>query len=188
MEFDDALAQLQAGGSFDEFAKKTTRVWESIARYLLRRWECPVAVSIEDVTQELLLNAWLRYKKFDPNRGVTLKRFLIFNATEYAKKWVHVQRNAYRRLDTSESRFATPNTELIEAIAPSIDTEAVLGFLITLDLKSRRMLKLKRTVGRLLDSSFDEKKAIDLLVSDGNSRFQAKRMVSKAIQEMRASW
>lgn len=101
------LAALSAGTiSPDTFFLRTRSEWERLAAYLLRRWPVPSAVAQEDVVQELMLAAWTAVHRYDPARGTTLKGFVVYNATDKAKKWVHKQRAAYRRDDGAPSRHA----------------------------------------------------------------------------------
>jgi DNA-directed RNA polymerase specialized sigma24 family protein len=100
-----ALARLDAGGSFDAFARETAQVWRGYARWLMRRWRAGSDVDEADVVQELLLGAWRGTQRFDRTRGVTIERFVVFSAIDKAKKWLHKRRNAYRRDDSSPSRI-----------------------------------------------------------------------------------
>lgn len=108
---DELLLALRCGRiSFDLFERRTRPVWTALAENLLRRWRGPVAVSVDDMRQELMLGAWIFVAHWDPKRlgpdgqPVAIGRFVTFNACDKAKKWLHQQRNAYRRDDKSPSR------------------------------------------------------------------------------------
>lgn len=90
---------------FDEFARLTHKTWRSLAQHLLNRWQASPAVSPDDLQQELLLACWRFVPKWEASRNVTLVRFVIYNCCDKAKKWLHKQRNAYRRDDKALSRF-----------------------------------------------------------------------------------
>lgn len=110
---DIPLLALRTGRmSMSTFKKRTHRVWLNIARSLLRRWRGPVAVDVDDVCQELLLNAWIFSGHWDSKLDVTITRFVTYNAIDKAKKWLHQQRNAYRRDDSAAARFDRPISSL----------------------------------------------------------------------------
>lgn len=97
--------------SFALFERRTRPIWRNMAESLLRRWKGPIAVSVDDVVQELLLGVWIFVAHWEPHRRdsqghpITLERFVVFNSMDKAKKWLHQQRNAYRRDDKSPSRI-----------------------------------------------------------------------------------
>lgn len=106
------LSALRAGEmAFDRFARETKREWRAMAKALYDRWSTPTSVTAEDVEQEMLLAAWQHVEKWDPNRGVTLERYVVYNAHDRAKKWMNVQRDAARRSDKAPSRHALPFTQ-----------------------------------------------------------------------------
>ncbi len=110
---DEVLLALRCGRlSFTTFERRTRGVWTALAEMLLRRWRGPVAVSVDDVRQELLLNAWIFCAHWQPDRGTAISRFVVYNATDKAKKWLHQQRNAYRRDDKLGGRFEVPFSAL----------------------------------------------------------------------------
>lgn len=92
--------------SIDRFLRATASQWEALARYLHRRWSCPEGVTAEDVAQELRVAAWVAILRWDPTRGVTATKFVLWQASTAAKKWIHKQRAALRRSDRSPSRHA----------------------------------------------------------------------------------
>lgn len=112
------LEKLQAGGSFDEFARRTRRTWQSMALKLLQRWQCPTDVGVEDLVQEMLLAVWIMLPKYDPSRGKTLSQFVIWNSVNRAKKFVHRQRGAKRRDDKSLSRHPIAMSSMADPKVP----------------------------------------------------------------------
>jgi DNA-directed RNA polymerase specialized sigma24 family protein len=95
MSFGSALLAVYEGRiDFSRFAKMTHNRWQRLAIYLRTRWKQPIWHSLEDVIQELLLGAWRCMKKFDPTRGVSLERFVVFNSVDRAKKACHKARGA----------------------------------------------------------------------------------------------
>ncbi len=105
-DIDAPLLALRCGRlSPDVFARRTHGLWTAQAKKLLQRWRGPVAVDVDDLRQELLLNAWIACGHWNPERGVTITRFVLYNAIDKAKKWLHQQRNAYRRDDKAPARM-----------------------------------------------------------------------------------
>lgn len=109
---DELLIALRCGRiSFDLFERRTRPLWTALAENLLRRWRGPVAVSVDDMRQELLLGAWIFVAHWDPKQlgsdghPIAISRYVTFNACDKAKKWLHQQRNAYRRDDKSPARL-----------------------------------------------------------------------------------
>jgi DNA-directed RNA polymerase specialized sigma24 family protein len=95
MSFGAALRALyEERITFTQFARETHLRWKRLAIYLRTRWKQPIWNGIEDVIQELLEGAWRCLPKFDPTRGVTLDRYVIFNAVDRAKKSCHRARGA----------------------------------------------------------------------------------------------
>lgn len=90
---------------FAVFATRTKEFWAATARYLLKRWRASEAVEPSDLVQELLLEAWRAFPRFDPARG-DLAAFICYEATSKAKRWLHGQRGRRRcsRSDKAPSR------------------------------------------------------------------------------------
>lgn len=78
----------------NRFFKDTKPVFEACASRLMRRWRTPIAVEREDVVQELMVCSIKFFKKWDPEVGVELGRYVLWNAQDKAKKWMHKQRGA----------------------------------------------------------------------------------------------
>lgn len=90
-----ALWDLREGRiSFTEFARESRPAWEALATYIARRWRLPSWGTTEDLVQELLLGAWEFVWKFEPCMGTTIRRFVIYNAVDKAKKHAHRMRGA----------------------------------------------------------------------------------------------
>ncbi len=95
MTFDETVVSLRDGRTtFDDFARATKGRWLSLALYIMRRWRLPEAVEPQDVVQELLLGAWRAVWRYDPARGGTASRYVVWNAVDHAKKRVHKMRGA----------------------------------------------------------------------------------------------
>ena len=138
--------------TFDAFARTTHKTWVALATQLHRRWKCTPAVSVDDVQQQLLVAAWRCIPKWQPARA-SLQRFVIYNAYDKAKKWVHKQRNAYRRDDKSPSRVPVPlamlgleehaEERLLSAVATDADQEQEI---IRREDELERQERLKRAI------------------------------------------
>lgn len=101
------LAVREDPAGFPEFSRETSQVWRRFARYLCRRWRPPLGVDEEDLVQELLVAGWQAVRKWDPARGTSIDRYVRYNAIDKAKKWLHQQRNSYRRDGSAPSRVPT---------------------------------------------------------------------------------
>lgn len=79
---------------FQEFVDNSRTDFRRLATYLLRRWVSPEWFSIDDVEQELYLGAWNYIWRYEVSRsrGVTLQRFVIWNAANSAKIQLHKAR------------------------------------------------------------------------------------------------
>jgi hypothetical protein len=81
---------------FDIFWRETRRTWRGMAQRLYLRWTPPAGCSPDDVEQELSMAVWnlLDEGKYDVTKGRTLADYLVFNACNRAKYWLHQQRGA----------------------------------------------------------------------------------------------
>lgn len=129
MSFSSSLHALREGEvSFPRFAADTAVVWQRFARYLSRRWKPPAGVDEGDLAQELLVAGWAAVDRWDPERGVSIERYVTFQAIDKAKKWLHRQRNAYRRDDSSASRAPIPFSSLARDDEDQDDVAARLAW------------------------------------------------------------
>ena len=84
------LARTRAGEiDFAQFVSGTRTEFHAMACYLMRRWKTPEWFTVEDVEQELYLEAWRFIWKFDPTLGVSFSRYIIWNAMAAAKREMH---------------------------------------------------------------------------------------------------
>lgn len=128
---EEVLLAMRSGRlSFAEYERRTRPVWTNIAQHLLRRWRGPLSVSVDDVRQELILHSWIFAGHWKKELNVSIARYVQFNAIDKAKKWLHQQRNAYRRDDKSPPRIERPFSTLHlseyaeEHLLDSLATEA----------------------------------------------------------------
>jgi len=118
MSFGSALLALYEGRiDFARFVRATHERWKRLAIYVRTRWKQPVWHALEDVVQELLEAAWKSIRKFDPSRGVSLERYVIFNAVDRAKKACHKARGALL------SGSADRNPSNLETVMATYDEE-----------------------------------------------------------------
>lgn len=114
-DLESALHRLRAEEiNFTMFVHETRQVWEALAQYLLKRWRAPSSVAPDDLVQELLVACWRFAYEWDASRGVAISRYIVYNCTDKAKKWLHKRRGAHRRDDKSPSRFELPFSSLVK--------------------------------------------------------------------------
>jgi hypothetical protein len=78
------------------------------AAWILRRWKAPTGA--EDVEQEMAVAVWQKFAEFDPSRGVSIGRFLLYGAGVVGKAEAHRARqcNKHGTRDKNPSRYAVP--------------------------------------------------------------------------------
>lgn len=120
--FEKELVTLRDGGSFAKFTKATDKVWVAQARMLMRKWGVglPKETTIDDLKQELLIAAWRFVAKWDPKYGVSISRYVVWNAVDKAKKALHKLRGASRAggvsLDRAKSVIPVMPSQVSEGI------------------------------------------------------------------------
>lgn len=96
------LESLAAGEmTFDTFARRTEKLWASIAKKLRARYRDAFFVTEDDLVQLILVEVWERVnptgrKAFDPTRAVTLEQYVLFHAHDRAKKYL-IQQSRKKR-------------------------------------------------------------------------------------------
>ena len=125
---------------FDAFARNTAEDWWLLSCWLARRWPTPSAVAPEDVQQELLIECWQSVPLWLPDGGQPLKKWVVYRSVSSAKGWLHKQRNAYRRRDTSPSRHELPFSSLTDG-----ETD-VVGFWAVREPTQERDLELRESM------------------------------------------
>jgi hypothetical protein len=117
-EFEQTLWDVYEGrATFDELTRGSKRrgQWRALAASILRKWQVPIWVSVDDVEQDLLIAAWLKLWDYEPARGVSITGYLVYNAYDKAKKAGHKARGAVRSgnaADRNPSRCERSVTEL----------------------------------------------------------------------------
>lgn len=115
---EQAADQLRQGQiSFDRFARMTADYWKAQAVKQLARWAHPTDVAPEDLVQVMLMEAWIRSTTFDPAKGGTAPaaygRYLVWNAIDKAKKYLHRVRGAAGARYNAPSRYARPFSSFV---------------------------------------------------------------------------
>jgi len=101
-----ALARVQSGETtFDGFVRETAEDWRRLSQETFRRWPLPAAVERQDVEQEMLMAAWRATGDYDATRGTTIEQRVVWCAVTDARKFLHRQRNSYRRDARAPGRF-----------------------------------------------------------------------------------
>jgi RNA polymerase sigma factor (sigma-70 family) len=93
----------------NKFFREVRPVLEACAAKMLRHWRAPVSVDREDLVQELMVGCIKPFKRYDPTRDVDVGRYVLWNAHDKAKKWLHKQRGAklHGNADSNPSRIPT---------------------------------------------------------------------------------
>lgn len=111
-EFEAACEALRKGEiRFDAFAVRSRNYWVAHATKILHRWKVPSDVGVDDLVQVMLLEAWMRSDTWEPGRAA-FRAYLVWNAINQAKCYVHKCRGAKGGRGTSESRFPMSFTSL----------------------------------------------------------------------------
>lgn len=111
--------------TWSEFHKRTKKDWSRLAHSVHRRWKLPAAVDVEDLEQELLLQAFVAVGKYQEGRGgMPFDRYVVWCAMAETHHWLHSQRNALRRSHKAPSRTPVSFTELDLEHDPEIVIEA----------------------------------------------------------------
>jgi DNA-directed RNA polymerase specialized sigma24 family protein len=134
MTFEQSCFALQRGEiDFDRFLYLTKKTWNNLAEYLIGRWRAPIWFTREDAVQELLIGAWKAVWNFDEDRGVNFRRFLIFNACDYAKKKLHKARGASLsgNADANPGHMEKSFSEFVAADAEEQDASIAIDRLLS---------------------------------------------------------
>jgi len=131
-----ALARVQSGETtFDGFVRETAEDWRRLSQETFRRWPLPAAVERQDVEQEMLMAAWRATGDYDATRGTTIEQRVVWCAVTDARKFLHRQRNSYRRDARAPGRFevrqeaSDPEPTVEARQAGFVAQEALIGHL-----------------------------------------------------------
>lgn len=121
--------------NFDRFVRRTRLDWKRISVWLYRHWPTPAAVTEEDVEQQLLLCAFHKWQRWDPERSTKdgkpadPGKYIRWNAIAKTTTWLHAQRGAgthgnptYRpsRIPTPASWFDVDEGDGVRAFLETI--------------------------------------------------------------------
>jgi DNA-directed RNA polymerase specialized sigma24 family protein len=100
------LMSLRDGAcTFEQFERSTRRSWQRLAGKLASRWRMPPSMDEQDLTQEMLIAVIELVASWDPDRKVKISAYVVWNAMNRAKLFLHEQRGAnLHRPDKSKSR------------------------------------------------------------------------------------
>lgn len=126
MNFVDAARACVSGSiSFAEFVEKTDRRWQWWAKRLARSG-IPAWLDIEDIRQDLLLEAWRASNRFDVSKANTVlpSQFIEVAAKNRAKKQVHRARGDNRHTwEWGPAKFEIPASALVRENEDGDDVE-----------------------------------------------------------------
>lgn len=115
---DRSLHALRSGDmSWEQFYHQHRGDLERLATNLRGRWgrQCAGSHGTEDVAQDLLVGVWQVLGKWDPDRGPTLERYVVWHACQRAKDGLHRARGSslHGSRDRNPSRAAVPVSALV---------------------------------------------------------------------------
>jgi DNA-directed RNA polymerase specialized sigma24 family protein len=152
------VEQLRSGQiNFATFVRITRPEWERLATRLLRSYRVPAGVELDDVVQEMVMSAWASVSDWDPKFGSDLTRYVTWNAYAKARRWVHGQRNSYRRSDHSPGRFPISESDWRGDKSESIALGDELA-----EPASEEAADARRIFSRIVCRLSDQKQAIAL--------------------------
>jgi hypothetical protein len=111
----EGLARVRAGtDTFDAFVRENGAELLKMAKYVHRRWGMPQWCDERDLCQEIAIGCWEFVWRWEPHRGVTLERYVTFNAIDRAKKKAHKARgaNLHGSAGRNPSQFDLPSSAL----------------------------------------------------------------------------
>ena len=82
--------------SVERFFAETESDFARLAEALMRRFDLPASVGVEDVAQELRILTMKKIAAWKPEGGVNLSKFVFFAANEKTRTWLNRQREAPR--------------------------------------------------------------------------------------------
>ena len=82
--------------SVERFFAETESDFVRLADALMRRFDLPASVGVEDVAQELRILTMKKIAAWKPEGGVNLSNFVFFAANEKTQTWLNRQREAPR--------------------------------------------------------------------------------------------
>lgn len=117
--------------TFEQFVDKTRKDFFLLASRLLQRWSSPPWFSVDDAEQELYLGAWNYIWRFEDAKGeakgVTIERYVVFNAMSQAKRELHRARGV--ALGGSPDRKISNFEATLSSIGEEGDGDRLLSLL-----------------------------------------------------------
>ena len=175
IDLDRELHKLRDGKvDWSEFARETAPAWDALAGNLRKRWgrDCAGAVGQEDVVQELLLGAWDSLTQWDPKRGPTLKKYVVWCACNKAKRTLHKARGAilHGSPDRNPSRAAIAENRLRKSNQNSHTAdpfESLMGRMAPVAPEQEQVLVVDAIVQSARNSF--ERSALETLMTTGDA-------------------
>ena len=127
MLFADRLIALRDGRvSFADFWRATRNLWVYMSARLLRVRDPGIGVQLEDVEQEMLLECWRVLPRWDSARGVPIDRYVLFNASARATKWLDAQREACQGARLADNPTRAPRLGRLDTFEREPGSMAVM--------------------------------------------------------------
>jgi len=126
-DFEKTLWDVYEGrATFEDLMRKDRerKHFRNLAASIMRRWNLPAWVGLEDVEQDLLVAAWKKLWDYEPGRGVTITGFLVYNAYDKAKKSAHKARGSIRSGNKADSNPSRAERCLSSFVRPGDEEDA----------------------------------------------------------------
>lgn len=189
-----ATAVFEGRVSFEALVEKED--WGRLAGDLLNRWPAPGWVDKEDVVQELLIGAYEKIWEFQPDRGVKIGRYVVWNAVDKAKKKIHKWRGAklHGSSDRNRSRFEKTSRirdnalERMPSTEECLEKRAIRGEAIARSLESRadRMVFRAMDEGRCFQSAARQVHLDGGVLTIGDARLRVREIAEKIAGQLEA--
>jgi hypothetical protein len=177
------LEKLRGGDvDFRQFAAATEKDFDRMSADIAKRWKVPPGVDQEDVRQELLMAIVERklLTSWDPSRGPTLARYVVWQSYVAGKRFVHRQRGAARRDGKAPSRFPLAFSSLGKGRAGDWN-EAEAGLEGVTEPEQEEAVAQRQLADgfRVLLGSDEERVAFDLLRRLGGDAEEATKVIAQ---------
>lgn len=151
--------------TFEQFVAETRGKWRARAQAFVRAFRIPAWLSVDDIEQELLTEAWSALPGYEDGRGgVGVWSFVSFCAIKKTTKIVQAARGVEKHRRKGPARFEAPISSLAKAgdeDAPEIE--------VAVEATQERALEERENLRRVFEM-LDEHGCADMLAAFATSR------------------